>query len=108
MDRITKESDANENQLLKEIASHSGSFEVEEIAAFANRIRVTRIKSSSADTTDISMQIKDKHANFVRNVGFSIKSETGHAPTMLNAGLMTNFIYSLLIWMKTIVKVLNT
>lgn len=87
------ELDANANLLLKEIASHSGSFEVEEIANFANGIKVTKIKAPSADTTDISMQIEDIHTNFIRNVGFSIKSEVGHAPTLLNAGTTTNFIY---------------
>lgn len=81
------------NELLWEIANHSGSFELEEIAEFANGIKVTKIKAPSADTTDISMQIEDTHTNFIRNVGFSIKSEVGHAPTLMNAGLTTNFIY---------------
>lgn len=88
-----QELDDNANLLLKEIASHSGSFEVEEIANFANGIKVTKIKAPSGDTTDISMQIEDIHTNFIRNVGFSIKSEVGHAPTLLNAGMTTNFIY---------------
>lgn len=81
------------NELLEEIAGHSGSFELEEIANFANGIKVTKIKAPSADTTDISMQIEDIHTNFIRNVGFSIKSEVGNPPTLLNAGLTTNFIY---------------
>ena len=81
------------NKLLKEIASHSGSFELEEIANFANGIKVTKIKAPSTDTTDISMQIEDIHTNFIRKVGFSIKSEVGYPPTLLNAGLTTNFIY---------------
>ena len=75
------ELEENANLLLKEIASHSGSFEV------------TKIKAPAADTTDISMQIEDIHTNFIRNVGFSIKSEVGNAPTLLNAGLTTSFIY---------------
>ena len=83
----------NANLLLKEIALHSGSFEVEEVANFANGIKVTKIKAPAADTTDISMQIEDIHTNFIRNAGFSIKSDVGHAPTLLNAGLTTNFIY---------------
>lgn len=66
---------------------------LEEIANFANGIKVTKIKAPSADTTDISMQIEDIHTNFIRNVGFSIKSEVGNPPTLLNAGLTTNFIY---------------
>ena len=81
------------SQLLQEISNHSGSFELEEIARFANKIKVTKIKAPSADTTDISMQIKDIHTNFIRKVGFSIKSEVGNAPTLLNAGLTTNFVY---------------
>lgn len=87
------EFEENANLLLKEIASHNGSFEIEEIANFANGIKVTKIKAPSADTTDILMQIEDIHTNFIRNVGFSIKSEVGHAPTLLNAGTTTNFIY---------------
>ena len=75
----------NANKLLKEIATHSGSFELEEIARFANGIRVTKIKAPSSDKTDISMQIQDTHTNFIRNVGFSIKSEVGNSPTLLNA-----------------------
>lgn len=88
-----KELDDNANRLLQEIANHSGSFELEEIAEFANGIKVTKIKASSFDTTDISMQIEDIHTNYVRNVGFSIKSEVGNSPTLLNAGKTTNFIY---------------
>lgn len=88
-----KELDDNANKLLQEIAVHSGSFELEEVAEFANGIKVTKIKAPSADTTDISMQIEDIHTNYIRNVGFSIKSEVGNAPTLLNAGQTTNFIY---------------
>lgn len=83
----------NANTLLKAIATHSGSFELEEVAAFANGIKVTKIKAPSSDTTDISMQIQDTHTNYIRNVGFSIKSEVGNAPTLLNAGHTTNFVY---------------
>ena len=81
------------NELLAEIAKHSGSFELEEIAKFANGIKVTKIKAPSSDTTDISMQIEDVHTSYVRDVVFSIKSEVGGAPTLMNAGQTTNFIY---------------
>ena len=36
----------NANLLLKEIALHRGSFEVEEVANFANGIKVTKIRIS--------------------------------------------------------------
>lgn len=81
------------NELLAEIAKHSGSFELEEIAKFANGIKVTKIKAPSSDTTDISMQIEDVHTSYIRDVGFSIKSEVGGAPTLMNAGQTTNFVY---------------
>ena len=91
VDRTEVENKAN--QLLEEISKHSGSFELEEIAKFANGIKVTKLKAPSSDTTDISMQIQDTHTNYIRNVGFSIKSEVGSAPTLMNAGQTTNFIY---------------
>ena len=81
------------DKLLKEIAIHSGSFEVEDVTSFVNGIKVTKLKAPSTDTTDISMQIQDVYTNLIRKVGFSIKSEVGHAPTLLNAGKTTNFIY---------------
>ena len=45
--------------------------------------------------TDITMQIQDVYTNLIRKVGFSIKSEVGNAPTLLNAGKTTNFIYKI-------------
>jgi len=87
--------DNQANKLLEEIAAHSSSFELEDIAKFANGIEITKIKAPSTDKTDISMQIEDTHTNYIRNVGFSIKSELGKAPTLLNAGRTTNFIYKI-------------
>lgn len=87
--------DEQANYLLNEISKRSGSFEVEEIEKFANGIKVTKIKAPSSDTTDISMQIQDIHTGIKSNVGFSIKSEVGNAPTLLNAGETTNFIYKI-------------
>ena len=79
--------------LMRKISQYSGSFELEEIADFANGIKVTKLKAPSTDTTDISLKVKDIHTNSIQHVGFSIKSEVGHSPTLLNAGQTTNFIY---------------
>lgn len=81
------------NYLLEQIAANSNSFEIEEIAKYVNGIRVTKIKAPSTDTTDITMQIEDVYTGFRNNVGFSIKSELGNPPTMLNASEATNFVY---------------
>ncbi len=79
--------------LLKKIMVGSGSFEIEEIEKFANEIKVKKIKAPSTDKTDISMEIVDINTGLERKVGFSIKSELGNSPTLLNAGNTTNFIY---------------
>jgi len=90
-----QELDNQANKLLEEIPTHSSSFELEDIAKFVNGMEVTKIKAPSTDKTDISMQIEDIHTSYIRNVGFSIKSELGNAPTLLNAGKTTNFIYKI-------------
>ncbi len=81
------------NYLLEQIAVHSNSFEIEDIAEYVNGIRVTKIKAPSTDTTDITLQIEDINTGYKNNVGFSIKSEIGNPPTLLNAGETTNFIF---------------
>lgn len=81
------------DNLLREIVAHNGSFELEEIARFANGINVQKIKAPSTDTTDIMMQMQDIYTDYIRDVGFSIKSELGNSPTLLNAGRTTNFIF---------------
>lgn len=91
IDRNTLGEEAD--RLLKEIEANSGSFEVDEVSSFVKKMNVTKIKAPSTDTTDISMQIQDVYTNLIRDVGFSIKSEVGNAPTLLNAGKTTNFIY---------------
>lgn len=88
-----KEVGVKANELLQQMSIHAGSFELEEVANFVNGIKVTKLKAPSSDTTDISMEIQDIHTNYIRQVGFSIKSEVGNAPTLLNAGQTTNFIY---------------
>lgn len=79
--------------MFNEILKNNGSFNLDEISEFSNDILVTKIKAPSSDTTDISMEIEDIYTNLTRTVGFSIKSEVGNAPTLLNAGQTTNFIY---------------
>lgn len=72
---------------------NAGSFSVETTECFMNRIFVNKIKAPSSDKSDIKMQIHDINTGFEQIVGFSIKSELGSSPTLLNAGKTTNFIY---------------
>ncbi|MGN0466998.1 MAG: HpaII family restriction endonuclease [Lachnospiraceae bacterium] len=88
-----KEIEKKANELLEEIQKAKGSFKLGEIERFVNEMEVTKIKSSSRNTVDIFMQIQDIYMNYARDVGFSIKSQMGNSPTLINAGKTTNFIY---------------
>ena len=60
-----------------------------------NRMNCTKIKAKSSDKTDISMQIRDTFTGHDRICGFSIKSDLGKAPSLLNASKQTNFVYEI-------------
>lgn len=88
--------DAEAKNLFDEITAHGagkGSFEVARAEAFIRSIYVNRLKAPSSDKSDINIQIHDVNTGFEKVVGFSIKSELGMPPTLLNAGRTTNFIY---------------
>lgn len=89
--RIELEKEANE--LLDEIFRQKGSFEVKSTEKFLERMNVKKIKAPSTDKTDIKMKIHDVYTSFQSESGFSIKSELGNSPTLLNSGKTTNFIY---------------
>jgi hypothetical protein len=57
------------------------------------KVHVNVLKARSADKSDINVQLLDVNTGFEQIVGFSIKSELGSPPTLLNAGKTTNFIY---------------
>lgn len=70
-----------------------GAFEVKETEAFMNSINCYKISAPSSRKSDIDMQIMDINTGYSPEVGFSIKSQLGSAPTLLNASKSTNFIY---------------
>jgi hypothetical protein len=69
------------------------AFAVEHTEDFLKGIGCERLAAPSTDKTDISMQIYDIHTGYSPICGFSIKSEIGNAPTLINATGATNFIY---------------
>ncbi len=73
----------------------SNTFSVPEIDDFLNKIQVSSIKASSTEKVDILMQIHDIKTGYVQDAGFSIKSDVGSAPTLLNAGKNTRFRYEI-------------
>jgi type II restriction enzyme len=78
---------------IKKFGSGKGSFGVERTEAFIRGIHVNKLKAPSQEKSDINIQIHDINTCFEKTVGFSIKSDIGEAPTLLNAGRTTNFIY---------------
>jgi len=81
--------------LYSQIKYGTSAFEVPRTEAFIKRIFMTKLKAPTTDKSDINIQIHDVNTGFENVVGFSIKSELGSPPTLLNAGRTTNFIYEI-------------
>lgn len=73
----------------------SAAFEIPEIDDFIDNMKITQIKASSNDKVDIRMQLHDIHTGFEREAGFSIKSDIGSAPTLLNPDKGTRIVYEI-------------
>jgi len=87
--------DEEARHLFAKITSGQSAFEVTRTESFIRNIYITKLKAPSADKSDISVQIHDINTGYKNVVGFSIKSELGSSPTLLNAGKTTNFIYEI-------------
>lgn len=87
------------SKLYKEIterkSSDKGAFEIDSADAIMQKMSITKVKAPSADKSDIKMRIHDIHTGYESDVGFSIKSDLGNPPTLLNAGSNTNFVYEI-------------
>ncbi len=71
------------------------AFSVEKTEAFMKKINASRLAAPSSDKTDITLQVHDIHTGYNPIMGFSIKSELGNSPTLLNASGATNFAYEI-------------
>ena len=56
-----------------------------------SNLKCQKIKADSADKPDINIEVHDPFTNLDRICGFSIKSDLGDSPTLLNASRATNF-----------------
>ncbi len=82
------------NEALNVIKTSKGSsFEVPILKEFLNQIGIDKFKGSSRKKEDIKMEIFDKSINHGEVLNFSIKSEIGNPPTILNASKSTNFLF---------------
>lgn len=94
--------------LIAEIRESKGSaFSLPNIQTFMDEIFCYSISAPAKDKSDITMQILDVNTGYSPIVGFSIKSELGSSPTLLNAGKTTNFIYKIVHNNPLLVKEVN-
>lgn len=76
------------------VSSHTkGAFAVPLTEEFMDELGLHTLKAPSKDKSDIVLQIHDAHTGFNPICGWSIKSELGNPPTLLNAGMTTNFVF---------------
>ena len=71
----------------------SGAFEIAEAEEIMDNLHLTKVKAASTEKKDMTMQIHDINTGYESVVGFSVKSDIGNPPTLLNAGKNTRFIY---------------
>lgn len=71
------------------------AFEIANLNEFLEKIHCEKIKARSKDKADIHIVIHDYHTGMKPNLGFSIKSDAGSNPTLLNASPATIFTYEL-------------
>jgi hypothetical protein len=73
--------------------SGRGAFKIPSQEEFLKKIHCRKIKAKSQDKSDIHIVIHDYHTGMQPNLGFSIKSDAGANPTLLNASAATGFVY---------------
>jgi type II restriction enzyme len=74
-----------------------GAFSIPEAEKFMGDLGCVQIKATSSDKSDIRLIVHDRFSPAEVESGFSIKSEIGAAPTLLNASKSnTSFVYEVL------------
>lgn len=78
------------------VSGENRAFHIDGAEQIMGDIECTRIAAPSSDKTDITMQIHDIQTGYEPICGFSIKSELGNPPTLLNASGATNFAFEVI------------
>ena len=71
------------------------AFEIDGAAEIMDALSLTKIKSPANRKADIEVKIHDPFTNYDRICCYSIKSDIGQPPTLLNASRATNFRFNL-------------
>lgn len=73
----------------------SGSFCIPDIEKFLDEMNIWKIKSPSKEKIDLKMTVKDSVLGENSILGFSLKSDMGSPPTLLNSGKNTRIRYKI-------------
>jgi hypothetical protein len=73
----------------------SSSFEIEEASSLMHELLISQAKAGSLEKSDIIAEVSDKIGRGSHELGFSIKSHVGGAPTLVNSSSHTNFAYEI-------------
>ena len=71
------------------------TFSIPAVEEFMDSFGSKTLKARSSSKSDIRLIIHDQKTGLSPELGFSIKSQLGHASTLLNASGSTNFIYKI-------------
>lgn len=82
-------------QLLREINNGANSFDSPTGAKIMNGLSQSKLKAPATQKTDLIMKLRDPRAVGLPDLGFSIKSYLGNAPTLFNASHATKFVFEL-------------
>ena len=99
------------DNLAAEIRTGKGSsFNVSKnIADFLAKIEMLHIKAKSTNKSDVFLTIRDPRASVVRScIGFSIKSEFGHDPTLFNTAHASAAVYKVTGMTDTLMNQINS
>ena len=80
----------------KIIEGGNRAFSISRTETFLGSLGCHRLAAPSVDKTDISMQLHDVQTGYNSICGFSIKSEVGSPPTLINASKATNFVFKVI------------
>jgi len=75
------------------VSNSSPSFSDAATEQFLNSINVNKLKETSKQKRDITIKVHDHQTSMDPILGFSIKSNLGALPTLLNPSEATNFIF---------------
>ncbi len=73
----------------------TGTFSIDLAGALFEKLERKNITAKCSNKADIFLVIHDRNTGIEPEIGFSIKSELGASPTLLNASGATNFIYEI-------------